>query len=47
MKDPEIPRKNKLAIFYTTFADDERTLTDEQRSLRDIAKPLHNQASLF
>ncbi len=38
MKDPEIPRKNKLAIFYTTFADDERTLTDEQRSLRDIAK---------
>lgn len=38
MKDPEIPRKNKLAIFYTTFADDERTLTEEQRSLRDIAK---------
>lgn len=38
MKDPVIPRKNKLAIFYTTFADDERTLTEEQTILRDNAK---------
>lgn len=38
MRDIEIPRKNKLAIFYTTFADDERTLTEEQKILRDDAK---------
>lgn len=38
MKDPGIPRKNKLAIFYTTFADDERTLTEEQKVIRELAK---------
>ncbi len=38
MRDTEIQRKNKLAIFYTTFADDERTLTEEQKERREQAK---------
>lgn len=38
MKDANIPRKNKLGIFYTTFADEDDTLTQQQQELRDIAK---------
>lgn len=38
MKDNKIPRKNKLAIFYTTFADEDDSLTAEQQELRELAK---------
>jgi len=39
MKDPNIPRNSKLAIFRTTFTDDKYViLTDEQKMLKDIAK---------
>lgn len=38
MKDLAIPRKNKLAIFYTTFCDEDDTLTSEQKALRELAK---------
>lgn len=38
MEDANIPRKNKLGIFYTTFADEDDTLTQQQQELRDIAK---------
>lgn len=40
MKDRTIPRKNKLAIFYTTFADEDDTLTPEQQESRERAKKL-------
>ena len=38
MKDVNIPRKNKLAIFYTTFADEDDSLTEDQKILRELAK---------
>lgn len=38
MKDNSIPRKNKLAIFYTTFADEDDAFTKEQQELRELAK---------
>lgn len=38
MKDDEIPRKNKLAIFYTTFADEDDNLTIQQQEMREKAK---------
>lgn len=38
MRDRTIPRKNKLAIFYTTFADEDDSLTPEQQESRERAK---------
>jgi len=39
LKDPNISRNNKIAIFRTTFTDDKYViLTDEQKMLKDIAK---------
>lgn len=38
MKDKQISRKNKLAIFYTTFADEDDTLTQSEQELRELAK---------
>ncbi len=38
MKDGSIPRKNKLAIFYTTFSEDDKNLTEEQKEKRKKAE---------
>lgn len=38
MKDKKIPRKDKLAIFYTTFADADDELTEEERFYKKMAQ---------
>lgn len=40
MKDRAIPRKNKLAIFYTTFVDTDEDLTEEQQEAKERAKKI-------
>lgn len=38
LKDPRISKNTKWGIFYTTFADEDETLTEEQKELREVAK---------